>query len=120
VFELGEDTTLFSRTVILNKMTCSQFCAEPGKIDKRYGYNHGCGTGTQISGSGFSSRHLIVWPEVPAPVPTSAKFLIQNDLVHCKVQSTVIFAQLACPTNEGCEAGTQIQTPAPAPLSKSF
>ena len=62
-----------------------------------------CGTGTQISGSG--SRHL----NFLAPAPTSKSFWLrlQNDLVHQRRKTIVLFVKLAWPgtPERGCITG---------------
>ena len=49
--------------------------------------NQGCGDRTQISGSDPSSRHL----KFLALSPTSKSFWLQNDLVHRKLKTIVLF-----------------------------
>jgi len=63
--------------------------------------DQGCEAGTQISGSGFGVRyrHLTFLAGAPAPTSKSFWLRLQNYLVHGNCKTTVLFAQLACPTN---------------------
>jgi len=69
------------------------------KSEHRFGCSNsqGCGAKSQISVSNFRHPEFLV--PVPAPASRSFWLLLQNDLVHWKRKTIVLFVQLSCPTN---------------------
>ena len=82
-----------SNASIFSRHTCSSLCKMIA-TESSMCLLQGCGAGTQISGSVSTSMHL----KFLAPTPTSKSFWLrlQNDLVHQRLKTIVLFLQLTC------------------------
>ena len=83
--------------------------SKKGFICLFFDHEQGCGAGTEISDSG--SRHLYFL--APAPTSLWLRNRLQNDLVHWKLKTIVLFVQVACPTNMSVEQEPEFQVLAP-------